>query len=206
MMADTLQSDVHHYDSRSAPAGQTVFERYGTAGLGLDLTAEAWPSLEQVFISGGKGLFSDVPCRPECPQVPDVRRLPSVFLDLYPVDLLLLGDLDTIKHSAWLVRITRATKRPRLVIEFWEEDKLFSDEGPVSKLQVTKWQEAGYRSTCRLVNATQTGGVVDRNWLVVIWDEAGSKQQDFSWPSLGEVVSRPMNNCLRPVGVPYSAY
>jgi hypothetical protein len=144
----------------------------------LDLTAEAWPNLEQVFLSGGKGLFRDVPYRPECPQVPEVRRLPNTFLDHHPVDLLLLGDLDNDKHSAWLARIVHAQSRPRLVFEFWAEAQLFSEEGPVSKAQVTKWQDAHYRSTCRLINAIQVGGVVDRSWLVVIRDGAPDDQQE----------------------------
>jgi hypothetical protein len=206
MTAALLQDDVHNYESRLAPTGRPELFRYGSAGLGIDLTAEAWPDLEQVFLSGGKGLFRDVPYRPECPQVPDVRRLPNTFLDDQPIDLLAWGDLTVEKHAAWLSRITRAEFKPSLVFEFWQEDQLFSEAGPVSKIQVTKWEEVHYRSTCRLINATQMGGVVDRNWLVVIHDRARSEQQDLSWPKLGPLVSRPMNNCLRPSGIPYSAY
>jgi hypothetical protein len=206
-LADTLQSDVHNYESRTAPTETSSIKTYGTAGLGLDLTAEgAWPTLSQIFVAGGKAQLSDTPGRPPCLQVADVHRLPNTSLCKHPVDLLVLGNLDAGGHAAWLKRIQHATTPPRLLFEFWPENALFSEEGPVSKGQVTKWDDAQYHTTCRLINATQVGGVVDRRWLVVIRHRNDWKKQESQWPALGPEVASPMNNCLRPSGIPHAAY
>jgi hypothetical protein len=48
---------------------------------------------------------------------------------------------------------------------------------------------------------------VDRYWLVVVRDRrTDRKQTTWIWPTIGEEVSRPMNNCLRPMGIPYATY
>jgi hypothetical protein len=168
MNADTLQEDIHNYEARQAPLCQSLVRNYGTAGLGLDLAAEAWPNLTHTFISGGLDVFIDTPHHPKCTQVAEVRRLPINFLRKHPVDLLAIGDLDSDQHVAWLDRVTRAKNPPKFIFEFWPENSLFSEAGPVSKVQVTRWGNAQYRSTCRLINSTQAGGVVDRFWLVVV--------------------------------------
>jgi hypothetical protein len=53
-----------------------------------------------------------------------------------------------------------------------------------------------------MINALQVGGVVDRTWLVV----ARHHDKDLSWPEWPEKVTRPMQNCLRPTGIPKAAY
>jgi hypothetical protein len=170
------------------------------------LTAEAWPTLTQAFASGSRDILHDAPNRPDCPQVPEIRRLPHNFLTKHPVDLIVLGDLTVDQHAAWLDNIRHARRPPRLIFEFWNENNLFSAEGPVTKEQVTRWNDASYQSTCRMINATQVGGVVDRRWLVVVRYRSEDDMHDTKWPELGEKVSRPMNNCLRPSGIPYAAY
>jgi hypothetical protein len=72
MKANTLQDDIHNYESRNAPVGHSLIKNYGSAGLGLDLTAEAWPSLTQAFISGGTDILVDTPNRPSCCQVAEL--------------------------------------------------------------------------------------------------------------------------------------
>jgi hypothetical protein len=141
-----------------------------------------------------------------CCQVAKVRRLPRSYLQQRPVDLLALGNLGAEQHAAWLERVKYTHSPPRFVFEFWPENSLFSDSGPVSKVQVTKWSNAQSKSTCRLINSTQVGGVVDRRWLVVIRYRSRKNERDLKWPNLGGEVTRPMNNCLRPNGIPYAAY
>jgi hypothetical protein len=206
MKADTLQDDIHNYESRKAPTGQAVLPTYGTTGMGLDLTVETWPTLTQSFMSGGQDISVDEPKRPLCTHVDEVRRLPRTFLNQNPVDLLVLGDLNPEQHAAWLERIKRANMPPQFVFEFWPENSLFSDEGPVSKVQVTMWSNAQFESTCRLINLTQVGGVVDRRWLTVVRYRLRKDKHDLKWPDLAGEVSRPMNNCLCPSGIPYAAY
>jgi hypothetical protein len=204
--ADTFRSNMQNYDARDAPAGRTDIQRYGTAGLGLDLTAEAWPSLDQTFNPGSSDPRVDAPNRPACEHVSEVLCLSKTFLRHHPVDLLVLGDLDATRHDVWLDQIIRSQNQPQQVFEFWTEDCLLREEGPVSKVRVTHWTEAGYRTTCRLLNATQVGGVVDLPWLLVVRYKSNDFDKDRTWPHAGEGVCRPMNNCLRPTGIPGAAY
>jgi hypothetical protein len=60
--------------------------------------------------------------------------------------------------------------------------------------------------TCRLINATQVGGVIDLVWLVVVRSKRTTDKQEFKWPNAGPEVSRPMNNCLQPTNIPRAAY
>jgi hypothetical protein len=165
--ADNFIKDVINYEARSAPNQSTTYTSFGTAGLGLDTTGEAWATLTQVFYSESKPLEQSCPGHPSTDFVGHMDRLGVTFLEKSPVDILLLGDLDTRRNKDWLKRITHAQQPPRLVLEFWNEDALLSESGPVSKQLVTEWDVAGYGSTCSLLNAIQAGGVVDRTWLIV---------------------------------------
>jgi hypothetical protein len=135
--------------------------------MGLDLTAEAWPSMKQVFSSKNNHTL-DCPGRPGTMNVTNVHRLPKAFLQEHSVDLLVLGSQTPLDNLAW-ERLVMAdpNTRPRVVLEFWDPTWLFRDDGPVAKPVTVRWDEAGYETSCRLVNALQTGGVVDREWLVV---------------------------------------
>jgi hypothetical protein len=79
------------------------------------------------------------------------------------------------------------------------------DTGPMAKLVVTQWLELVYESTCRTLNGLQVGGLVDHAWLVVVRVNASTWGQ-WAWPNFPGVVVRPMSNCLRPTGIPRSAY
>jgi hypothetical protein len=67
------------------------------------------------------------------------------------------------------------------------------------------WSSLGYASSCVSANATQVGGVVDRKWLICAQTLHRAKL-GWNWPTLPTEVTRPLANCLRPVGVPGSAY
>jgi hypothetical protein len=162
--------------------------------------------LTQVFLSDAKALAMDAPQRPPCLQVPQVQRLPQDFLALNPADMLVLGDLTEPTHGLWLDRVKQSPAPPSLVIEFWPDHTLISNDGPVSKIWATRWEEANYETTCRLLNATQVGGIIDLDWLVVIQSRRNTVWQELTWPATGHVVNRPMNNCLRPANIPRAAY
>jgi hypothetical protein len=193
---------VINYEARSAPNQSTTYTSFRTAGLGLDTTREAWATLTQVLYSESKPLEQVCPGHPPTPFVGHMDRLGVNSLDMSPVDILLLGDLDTRRDLDWLKRVNCARQAPRLVLEFWNEDALLSEAGPVSKKVVTEWEVAGYGSTCSLLNAIQAGGVVDRMWLIV----ARHLSKSLHWPEWREKVVRPMQNCLRPTGIPRGAY
>jgi hypothetical protein len=200
--ADNFSKDVDNYEARSAPTQSTTYTSFGTAGLGLDTTKEAWATLTQVFYSESKPFDQICPGHPSTTFVGHMDRLSVSFLNTSPVDILLLGDLDTRRDTDWLQRVIHAQRPPRLVLEFWNEEALLSEAGPVSKKLVTEWQAAGYGSTCSLLNATQVGGVVDRTWLLV----ARHTCKNLRWPEWHRKVVRPMQNCLRPTGIPWVAY
>jgi hypothetical protein len=50
-----------------------------------------------------------------------------------------------------------------------------------------------------------SGGVVDRVWLIVVRANANTWGK-WAWPDFPGVVIRPMSNCLRPTGIPWTAY
>ncbi len=84
--------------------------------MGIDLTAEAWPSLIQVFRSEAKDYTHDLPGRPTCPHLREVERLPRPILNEYPVELLVLGDLSPARHQAWRERVAFADAPPLALI------------------------------------------------------------------------------------------
>jgi hypothetical protein len=155
--ADNFNKDVINYEARSAPNQSSTYTSFGTTGLGLDTTGEAWATLTQVFYSESKPLDQICPGHPPTPFLGHMDRLGVTFLDTSPVDILLLGDLDTRRDMDSLQRVSQEQQPPRLVLEFWNEDALLSEAGPVSKKLVTEWDVAGYGSTCSLLNAIQAG-------------------------------------------------
>jgi hypothetical protein len=205
-VADNLSNDILAYNTRPLTSQASLaIESYGTAGLGVDLTDEAWPHCRQEFAIG-EGITKNCPDRPPCFTGPSVHRVKQTFLEEHPVDLLVLGNLDTKTAQAWRERVPRTTEgAPRFILEFWDPHWITHESGPMSKASLTPWTKLGYRSSCKTVNALQVGGVVDRHWLIV----ARVKNlywKNWSWPEFPPEVVRPMNKCLRPTGVPASAY
>jgi hypothetical protein len=93
--ADNFSKDVDNYEARSAPNQSTTYTSFGTAGLGLDTTGEAWATLTQVFYSESKPFEQICPGHPMTTFVGHKDRLRGSFLNNSPVDILLLGDQDT---------------------------------------------------------------------------------------------------------------
>jgi hypothetical protein len=174
--------------------------------MGIDLTAKAWPSLIQVFRSEAKDYTHDLPGRRTCPHLREVERLPQPILNEYPVELLVLSNLSPARHQAWRERVAFSDTPPGVVLEFWEEAAILQHDGPMSKRNVSLWKEVEYDSTCVMLNSTQVGGVIDWPWLIVSRYRNPDEKKPWKWPATTEAVSRPMSNCLRPVGIPYSVY
>jgi hypothetical protein len=175
--------------------------------MGADLTRAAWPLLKQIFTGGDPKAKRTIEA-PDCLSLDDVHRAPHDFLRDHPVELLVLGNLQKEPYDAWMKLIPghRQTETPELILEFWEPWHITRNtDGPMAKLTMTRWQSLGYESSCLSANATQVGGVVDRTWLICARALSRLKT-GWNWPVLSEDVIRPMANCLRPVGVPGSAY
>jgi hypothetical protein len=204
--ADDLIDDIHHYDFRTAPLNTTWASTYGTSGLGLDLSAEAWPTLTQTFRSELPGIPTETPGRPPCLELAPVERLPQDVLTRHPVDVLVMGQLSETVELEWLTRVGKASPQPRIIFEFWDETAVFKEGGPMSKSVVTRWENIGYSSSCSNVNSTQVGGVVDRFWLIAVRYKRKPQDLELVWPPVTEEIRRPMSNCLRPANVPGRAY
>jgi hypothetical protein len=162
-VAHKLERDVDHYEYRTHKNRQIAFHTYGTSGLGMDLTAEAWPSLTQVFSAGSHKSLASCPGRPTCPVLPAVDRLPKDALSYAPVDLLVLVDLSPERLHGWLIRVKNTKVKPKLILEFWDPYWVLKETDPMAKRTVTKWSCEGYQTTCRTLNGLQVGGVVDRS-------------------------------------------
>jgi hypothetical protein len=54
---ETLVDNVDAYETGVDQDLSSVVHTYGTHGLGIDLTVEAWPHLEQVFSGGDDHMF-----------------------------------------------------------------------------------------------------------------------------------------------------
>jgi hypothetical protein len=59
-VAHKLERDVEHDEYHTHEDRRIAFQTYVTSGLGLDLTAKAWPSLTQVFSAGYLGIWTAV--------------------------------------------------------------------------------------------------------------------------------------------------
>jgi hypothetical protein len=154
-VAHKLEGDVEHYEYRTHEDRQIAFQTYGTSGLRLDLPAEAWPSLTQVFSVGSGKALASCPGRPVCPLLPTVDRLPMEALSYTSVDLLVFGNLIPEHLQGWLVRVKNTASKPKLLLEFWDPYRVLKVTGPMAKRTVTKWSREGYQMTCRTVNGLQ---------------------------------------------------
>jgi hypothetical protein len=167
--SDNLLSSIDAYETRIDRQVRSRVKSYGTYGLGADLTAVAWPKLRHIFTGADADVYQHF-ARPHCPVLDDVHRTPRAYLHQHPIDLLVLGNLNNADHDAWMKRVPANEEyKPKLVIEFWEPWHItHNDDGPMSKLVVTRWSHLGFKSTCQTANAIQAGGVVDWRWLIVV--------------------------------------
>jgi hypothetical protein len=159
--AQHLEQDVLNYDYKPEIVHASWVSTFATAGLGLDLTIEAWPTLTQTFLSDALSVQHNVQGRPACLLLPLVDRLPKKVLSMYPTDMLVLGDLSPPRLTQWRNQIASTNTAPKLVLEFWEPFWIMKDIGPMAKLVVTQWSDLGFESMCPTLNGLQVGGVVD---------------------------------------------
>jgi hypothetical protein len=59
----------------------------------------------------------------------------------------------------------------------------------MTKIEVTRWDKMHYRSTYKLVDNQQVGGVVDKTWLIVVGERetVGDGPCVWEWPPLPEI-------------------
>ena len=138
-----------------------------------------------------------------------IQRLKQTYLRDHPVDYLLIGKhgpSEEQDHVFNMIEHCPIEKRPRLIVEFWAPSAILYENGPMSKGCRTKWEQTGqYVSRCQRVRASEAGGTVDQDKLVVIRVQQ-DLEEGWTWPELFANVVRPMSNCLRPMGIPAKAF
>jgi len=90
-----------------------------------------------------------------------------------------------------------------LVIESWEPAALFtSGVGPLDKASRTRWLELGYQTRGRVLRATELGGAIDQERLLVVRTRMGMATEGWQWPESPRTLpTRPMANLLRPAAL-----
>jgi hypothetical protein len=147
-----------------------------------------------------------------CPNPPVLyeARYPLTLLNRTPVDLLTVdrGCRTRAPHGyeiyRWedLLNHTDKANRPKVVVEIWASNAQTWERGPAGKVCRVRWQDRGYVSRFRRVDATQVGGAIQQVRFVAV-----RIQKDWAsywnWPEFekdsGHV--RSMSNLLTPPGL-----
>ena len=204
---------------KTAPtAAEPWVTSLGVIDRGLELMRLAWPSLRHVFSVRRNEV--KLPSPMETPTEPKVfqgvHRYSPILLNQQPVDLLVVDRGSQYQPPAhhgrtpWevLVAATQPDRKSRLVIETWPASAQMWIKGPMSKARTTIWRELGYDTRCKVIRATDVGGAIRQDRLLVArvhlqWTHL------WKWDATegaSEVV-RPMSNLLTPPGlVPTNLY
>ena len=185
---------------------------YGTIGCGLEAMSVAWENIEHVFSVNGR---KDSRAKHVIPGGP---RFPTDLFERYPVEVVVndvsyLDDPGKMEDHQKQDRVLRAIgktsqpHRPKIVVESWCEEALTWKNGPVTKAERVRWEDAGYDSRFKRVAAVDVGGAINQGRLLI-----ARVQVEFSPYWTWEVTSpvqtpRPMSNLLLPAGlIPRTMY
>jgi hypothetical protein len=192
-------------DERQDIPISSSFHRIGSIDMGIDLTAEAWPRLSHVFHNrGGPCDQGSLKTRQDGP----LDRLPLRYLAQHPVDCLVVGRHAELTDSDKILDMVLAcgAERPSLILELWPIGAVLHTKGPMEKASRERWSRmADYLTRCCRIHAGETGGAVDQSKLVVL-QILPRLEQGLVWPKLLPKATRPMANCLRPMGIPQKAF
>ena len=170
----------------------------------------AWPKLDVRFAV--RNSKESLPPDLEDPQnlfYGPHRTRPSL-LNKHPVDLLVIekgshgAPISNLSPQPWeeIIQQTSPANQPTVVIEAWQSSATLWRHGPTSKAVTARWRDLGYDLYCKKVNATQIGGAIDQERLLVI---RLKRDSGFSWhrDQLDRDLSviRPMGNLLVPPGL-----
>jgi hypothetical protein len=183
---------------------------FGTIDGGLELMNAAWPTMRQVFAVRRDKMPALERLHEADPPVLYEARYPLTLLNRTPVDLLTVdrGCLTRAPHgyeiNRWedLLNHTDKANRPKVVVEIWASNAQTWERGPAGKVCRVRWQDRGYVSRFRRVDATQVGGAIQQVRFVAV-----RIQEDWAsywnWPEFekdsGHV--RSMSNLLTPPGL-----
>ncbi|KAL7577965.1 hypothetical protein ACA910_007587 [Epithemia clementina (nom. ined.)] len=191
---------------------------YGTVDTGYSTMGQAWPNLEWKWdIGGNHGGSTGLDPR----HLKTGVRYSMDTLNTNPVDLLVVERGHILQlpsrgsgkgvppEPRWrvMIRGTEGGKQPKLILESWSGQAGLWPGGPTAKSEHVLWDAIGYSSRYRTLGATQVGGAILQERLLVArvkveWAET------WAWSELGpNAPSQPMSNLLDPQGlVPYQEW
>jgi hypothetical protein len=199
-------------------AAEPWVRNFGVIDGGLELMRLAWPSLKHVFSVRRNNVNLPSPAGVTAPPkiIQGVHRYPPNLLNQHPVDLLVVdqGSLyqPPVKYerTPWevLLDTTHTKRQPRIVIETWTSSAQMWNKGPMSKAHTTIWTDLGYCTRCKVVRATDVGGAIRQDRLIVARVQ---KKWNHLWKWDAKEASSelicPMSNLLTPPGlVPCRSY
>ena len=101
-----------------------------------------------------------------------------------------------------LVSTTQPSRKPRLVIETWPASAQMWSKGPMSKARIATWTMLGYETRCKVVRATDVGGAIRQDRLLVARvQHTWSHLWKWDATEAATEVVRPMSNLLTPPGL-----
>jgi hypothetical protein len=198
-----------------AENAKSWIQSFGIIDGGLELMKYAWPSLQHKF-SVRRNDANLLDNDGDTQVFLGHHRYPKDLLRKHSVDLITVeqGHLKTppvkYRRTPWedLVENSPKACRPRVVIETWPASAQMWRQGPVCKAHTTVWKDMAYITRCRLINATEVGGAIQQERLIVVRVHVHFEHL-WTWDKIeaGQEVQRPMSNLLTPPGlVPYKAY
>lgn len=169
----------------------------------------AWSSLQHIFAVADNETFL-TRMNPQPSHLVKGPRCSLKLLRQHPVDLLVVGrqhidcQPQTYERDTWWERLVDqcpTEDRPKYIIETWNEQALMWNCSPMDKGTVTRWSRLGYDSRCNLVAATELGGAISQQTLLVVRTNTTSGL-GWQWATFHPgPLPRSMQNLLLPDGL-----
>ena len=198
---------VQGFKRKCAPptSAQSKIRRMGTVNCGWHTLTEAWATFDHRWAIGARKEL------PESVRCLGGTRLPRDLFEKDPVDVFVVERGHIINEEkkdstlGWrsVVQETSIGRRPGLIVESWDSRALLWGCSPVSKIEKVRWAENGYVSRYQVVRATQVGGAIRQERLLVVRIQ-NALSPYWRWDHLvktTEQQERSMSNLLTPPGL-----
>jgi hypothetical protein len=139
------------------------------------------------------------------PNLGQPNRLKKRFLDSHPVDCLLIEGETCASWIPWILGASDAN-RPQAILSFINKDTLDHDDGPLPKAQRKILQKLGYDVRYWYLNAWELGAALDLSTVGMVWYRTEDPTAEIPVPRSSALPVRPMNNLLKPFGIPAKAW
>lgn len=191
--------------------------RFGTAGAGRNIFSEAWTNERHAFAAEGARTTNVHGTRQHVSR--DTRNLGDPFLvsdavlEDFPIDVLLVdeGDDNLTDNRYWEEWIKECSEeiRPDLVVICANPNELVADGGYHEKPWRERVERLGYEPGFWFMRATDHGGVVWQDRLVMILQKATSTRPKLGpgpTPGSQGTANRAASNMLKPHSIPTNAW